>query len=303
MFLFPGQGSQRSGMLRSLPAEDSVVSGVYSEVKETLGLDPLYFDAEEKLLSTAYAQVGLLISSVISARRLQAKGVTPDFVAGHSVGTFSAAVVSGVLSFKQALSVVHERGVLMEKAYPHDFGMAALTGMSERKLNAALEVFNQTHEKVWLSNVNSGYQMVVSGRKVDLLSLIRQLEGSGIRKAKMLNVAVPSHCPLLQAVSDALKQQLEAMDLKEPAIPYGANYTGRVLRTMAGIREDLYKNVAATVRWHDVTSVIYEMGARLFIEMEPSGVLSKIAEENFPDAEIIMVEGGDPDAITWLINH
>jgi len=301
VFLFPGQGPQRSGMLRDLPIGESIVFDVYTEVKETLGQDPLSFDSEEKLRSTIYAQLCLLISSVISARRIQAKGITPDFVAGHSLGAFSAAVISGVLSFRQSLLLVQDRGILMEKVCPHGYGMAALTGMSESRLNTILDLFNRTHETIWLSNVNSADQMVVAGKTVDLLALMGELAANGIRKTQLLNVAVPSHCPLMQEVSDELKKRLEAMELKEPGISYGANRTGRVLRTMDLIREDLYKNVAATVRWHDVTTVIYESGGRIFIEMEPSGVLSKITEMSFPEAKVVSVAGGDPDTIAWLL--
>jgi malonate decarboxylase epsilon subunit len=300
VFLFPGQGSQRTGMLRNLRGEDAIVSDVYDQVRETLRQDPMDLDSEEKLSSTVYAQVCLLISSVISARRLQARGVSPDFVAGHSVGSFSAAVISGVLTVGQALSIVHERGVLMEKAYPHDYGMAAFTGMSEQALDTALGLFARAHGRVWLANVNSADQMVVAGKTVDLVALIRQLEGSGIQKAALLKVAVPSHCPLMQGVSDALQEKLEGMELKDPFLPYGSNHTGRVLRTSDAIREDLYKSVAATLRWHDVTSVIYELGARLYIETEPSGVLAKIAAKSFPEAKVVQVNGGDPDATAWL---
>src|SRR6187402_3745757 len=99
---------------------------------------------QEKIRSTVYAQLSLLIASVISARQLQKKGAIPDFVAGHSVGAFSAAVIAGVLSFKQALTLVHTRSLLMEKAYPHEYGMAALTGVSETAINNRLMKFNRT---------------------------------------------------------------------------------------------------------------------------------------------------------------
>src|SRR6202012_1993497 len=109
VFLFPGQGSQKAGMLEHYALSDQIVDTVYSETKEQTGLDPVDMDAAQRLRSTVYVQVCLLIAGVISARRLQAKGLTPDFVAGHSVGAFAAAVIAEVISFKQALSLVRTR--------------------------------------------------------------------------------------------------------------------------------------------------------------------------------------------------
>ena len=302
VFLFPGQGSQRAGMLKEYSSGDIIVSDVYTDAKEILGQDPAYLDTEEKIRSTVYAQLSLLIASVISARQLQKKGARPDFVAGHSVGAFCAAVIGGVLSFKQALTLVHTRGLLMEKAYPHGYGMAALTGISETALNKTLSKFNLIHETVYLSNVNAADQMVVSGNLSDLQTLIRQMENSGIRKAKLLNVAVPSHCPLLNNVASALQEQLGKMELQQPSIPYASNHNGRVLRDRDAIREDLYKSIATTLRWHDATSLIFELGGRIFIEMEPSGVLSKIAASTFPDAKVLSLGDGNMDTVSWLWN-
>ncbi|HTI94319.1 MAG TPA: malonate decarboxylase subunit epsilon [Puia sp.] len=306
VFLFPGQGSQKPGMLNSVASTDTretgedIVSAVYADVKEILGQDPQILNSEESLRSTVYAQICLLISGVISARKLQARGVRPDFVAGHSVGAFAAAVVSGVLSFKNALSLVHTRGLLMEQAYPNGYGMAALTGISESALRSVLNLFNRTHDTIYLSNVNAADQQVVAGRLTDLLELMREMETKGIRKALLLNVAVPSHCPLLNQVADTLKAQLERLVLNEPSIPYASNHNGRILKTRDAIKEDLYKSIATTVRWYDATSLIYELGGRIFIEMEPSGVLARIATSTFPEAKVLAAE--DQDTTVWLWN-
>ena len=296
VFLFPGQGSQKPGMLDGFPS-----SSFYTDAKEILGQNLEYLDSEENLRSTVYAQICLFIAGVISASKLQTKGVHPDFVAGHSVGAFAAAVISGVLSFKNALSLIHTRGLLMEQAYPHGYGMAALTGISERTLQTALDLFNRTHDTIYLSNVNAADQQVVAGRLTDLQELIAQMEEMGIRKAQLLHVAVPSHCPLLNNVADSLKTQLEELELNEPSIPYASNHNGRVLKTMDAIKEDLYKSVATTLRWYDATSLIYELGGRIFIEMEPAGVLAKIATSTFPEAKVLIAE--DMDTTAWLWNR
>jgi len=300
VFLFPGQGSQRPEMLDSFSTADAIAADVFSDVKEILGEEARDLDSEQRLQSTVYTQLCLLIASVISARELQAKGVRPDFVAGHSVGAFSAAVVSGVLSFKQALSLVHTRGQLMEQAYPQGYGMAALTGISESALQNILVAFNRDHGTVYLSNVNAADQQVVAGRLSDLQQLITQLETGGIRKAQLLHVAVPSHCPLMSGVSGQLEQALGQLRLQEPAIPYASNHTGRVLRTSDAIRTDLARSVATTLRWNDATSLIYELGGRIFIEMEPSGVLAKLAASTFPEAKVLSLTSGETDTTAWL---
>ncbi|HMI63970.1 MAG TPA: malonate decarboxylase subunit epsilon [Puia sp.] len=295
VFLFPGQGSQKPGMLDGFPS-----SSFYKDAKEILGQNLQSLDSEENLRSTVYAQICLLIAGVISARKLQTKGVHPDFVAGHSVGAFAAAVISEVISFKQALSIIRTRATLMEQAYPRGYGMAVLVGMTEAALQKTLTVFNRDHDTVYLSNINSPDQLVVSGKLSSLEGLIQQLQQRGIRKAQVLDVAVPSHCPLLNGVSETLKARINQMELHEPVIPYASNHNGRLLRTKDAIGMDLCKSIAAPVRWYEATTLLYELGARLFIEMEPSGVLSKIAGCTFPEAKVLSFEANDTDTITWL---
>jgi len=300
VFLFPGQGSQKAGMLQHYSLNDPIVSTIYSEAAEQTGLDLTAMDSAKQLRSTVYVQVCLLIAGVISARRLLAKGLTPDFVAGHSAGAFAAAVIAEAISFKQALSLICTRATLMEQAYPRDYGMAALVGMTEAALQKFLTVFNMDHNTVYLANINAPDQLVVSGKLPSLEQLIQQLQRRGIRKAQLLDVAVPSHCPLLNSVSATLKAQINQMELHEPVIPYASNHNGRLLRTKDAIGMDLYKSIAAPVRWYEATTLLYELGARLFIEMEPSGVLSKIAGSTFPEAKVLSFETNDTDTITWL---
>jgi malonate decarboxylase epsilon subunit len=299
-FLFPGQGAQKANMLQGYSLADAITKEVFLQTEEQTGLNPLSLDTEEQLLSTVNTQLCLLIAGVISARRLQAKGVSPDFVAGHSVGAFAAAVISGALTYQQAVSLVHLRATLMEQAYPQGYGMAALTGLSETTVKQTLDVFNREHTPIYLSNINSRDQLVVSGRLSDLEELIRQLQATTIKKAQLLHVSVPSHSPLLNKVATALKTALDQFDLAEPLMPYISNHTGRLLKTKEAIRTDLYKSIAATVKWYDGTTLLYELGCRLFIEMEPSGVLAKIAEVTFPEANVLALSPDNMESVTWL---
>lgn len=303
VFLFPGQGSQTAGMLHSIPEDNELVVRIFKETEEILGVAAHKLDTPEKLSSTQYVQICLLIKEVISAKKLIENGIRPDYLAGHSIGAFSAAVISGVLSFKQALKLVDLRGRLMQEAYPENYGMVATVGFTESRLRKHLDIHNQTHQMLYLANVNAADQQVVAGEKSSLTALIQSLQKAGISRAKLLNMSVPSHCLLLDSVSEALKDQLDALTLKEPQIPYVSNHTGRLLKTAEAIKKDLYISVSNTVKWFDGTSLLYELGARCFIEMEPSGVLSKIATSTFPEALVLPVEENGTDKVVWLWNN
>lgn len=289
-FLFPGQGSQQPGMLSGLPYGDPEVGPLILAAENILQQKISSIDTSEALSSTVNVQLALLISGVISAKRLLSHGVIADFVAGHSIGSFSAAVVSGVISFEEAIKLVHTRAQLMEQAFPTGYGMAALVGFTKNRLIPYLEAHNKINSKVYLSNINAKDQLVVSGELQSLDSLISELQKAGIQKTKILDVRVPSHCKLLGGISDALKKQLGEIKLKTPLIPFASNTTGRLLKTADAVGTDLSSGISSPVEWYDATTLIYEMGTRIFIEMEPSGVLSKIAASTFPEAKVISLE-------------
>ncbi len=281
---------------------DPHVKQIFAEAEESLKMPVYTLDTAEKLASTAYVQVCMLIAGVISARRLIDKGIKTDFVAGHSIGSFSAAVISGVLSFSQALPLVYTRGLLMQQAYPHGYGMAALVGLSELRVQQYINEHNKTHAAIYLANVNTADQQVIAGEIESIKIFIDSLQTHGIRKAQILNMSVPSHCLLMNSVSQALREKLSALDLKEPTIPYASNHSGRLLKTAEAIREDLWISVSRTVRWYDAMGLLYELGSGIFIEMEPSGVLSKITESCFPDAKVISMQEAHIDSVSWLWN-
>ena len=289
-FLFPGQGSQQPGMLNQLPVNDPDVAMIFSEAENLLHQEISEIDNSVSLSSTINVQLSLLIAGVISARRLSARGVVADFVAGHSVGAFAAAVFSQVISFEQAINLVHNRARLMELAFPAGYGMAALVGFSLNRLKPFLDDHNNMYSTVYISNINAADQLVVSGEISSIKLLIESLQRAGIQKAKILDVKVPSHCPLLNSVSDSLNQQIGAMEMKNPIIPFASNTSGRLLKTGEAVGQDLAQSLSATVKWDDATTLLYEKGTRIFIEMAPSGVLAKIAASTFSEAGILMVD-------------
>lgn len=287
-FLFPGQGSQCPNMLHQLPAHPEVAA-LLQEANEILGGDVLLYDQAEQLQSTVAVQISLFLSGVATARVLRAEDVVPDMAAGHSVGAFAAAVVAGALPFEEALLLVKLRGELMEQAFPQGYGMGVVLGMNERQLTSIVGKLTAPEAPVFVANVNAPDQIVVSGSLSGLERLLATVRTAGARKAKLLNVSVPSHCPLMKQVAAEFAKALEPVSFSNPRIPYAGNFTTRPLRAAQAIREDLANSISSPVRWHEITTLFYEMGARLFIEMLPGHVLTDLAAQTFSGARAISI--------------
>lgn len=285
-FLFPGQGSQYLGMLGHLP-KHSEVSAILQEASALLGENVLAYDQAKSLQSTVSVQLALFLASVAAARVLLAEGAAPDMVAGHSVGAFAAAVVVGAVAFEDALLLVKLRGELMERAYPHGFGMGVVLGMSLPKLTSILDVIASPEEPLFIANWNGPDQITVSGSLHSLENLFGAVRAAGARKAMLLNVKVPSHCPLMNEVACELAEAMRGVAFSQPRIPYAGNYTTRTLYTADAIRDDLAKSIAAPVHWHDLMTLFYERGARLFVEMPPGRVLTDLMTKAIPAARAV----------------
>ncbi len=276
--LFPGQGSQEPGMLRDLPQHPEVARTL-DEASSVLGEDVLEGDDEDRLGSTETVQVGLLVCGVASARLLLAEAAV-GYVAGHSVGAFAAAVVGGALDFGDALEVVRLRGRLMAEAFPEGYGMVAVEGLTGRAVEALAADARSEGREVYLANVNSRTQTVLAGENGALKRAAAEALEAGARRTERLDVAVPSHCPLLSGVSEELARALGAVTVEDPGPVYVANRSARAVRTAAGVREDLAKGVMSPVLWDDATSLMAELGCSLFVEVLPGRVLSGLAAQS-----------------------
>lgn len=287
-FLFPGQGAQVPGMLHTLPKHPAIARTL-DEVSESLQQNVLELDTAEALRSTVSVQLALLTSGVAVARALNQEGVKPFAVAGLSAGSFSAAVVAGVLSLADAVRLVKQRGEMMARLYPRGYGLAVIIGLNEAQVSNLVEQVHSTTAQVYVSDINAPRQIVIAGSDEAIDQVLENARESGARRAERLDVAVPSHCPLLEPVAEALEESLGAMDLHPPKSIYVGNMTGRALRSAAAIAEDLANNIAHGVRWYDATTVLTELGCRLFLEMPPGHVLSRLAGEAFPEVRPISI--------------
>ena len=287
-FLFPGQGSQVPGLLHSLP-DHPVVKQTLSEASHVLDRDVRELDSTEALQSTVSVQLALLTAGVATARALAEEGVKPEAVAGLSVGAFAAAVHSGVVSFSQSIQLVRQRAEMMMGLYPTGYGLAAIVGLSEGQVSALVEEAHTGQTPVYVGNINAPRQIVIAGSDEGMARVLEAARKIGARKAERLQVSVPSHCPLLEPVASELRAALSGMVLERPRLIYVGNVKARALRAADAVAEDLASNIAHAVRWYDATTVLEELGCRLFLEIPPGHVLSDLARESFPEVKTLAV--------------
>ena len=299
-FLYPGQGAQIPGMLHQLPGQ-ARGNETLQEASQVLGHDVLTLDTEQALASTVPVQLALFVSGVATTRILQAEKIQPKVVAGLSVGAFAAAVAAGSLAFRDALPLVKLRAELMEKAYPRGYGLSVVVGLNEQQLSKIVSEIDKPESPVFLANLNAPTQIVIAGSDSGMEGVLHRAKNEGARTAKRLSVSVPSHCILLKSVADELTHRMTTIEIKTPEIIYISNRRARALRDPEGIREDLATNVAHAVRWHDATTIAYERGVRLFVELPPDHTLTDLASAGFPDARSIALGDAQFDAAVKLI--
>ena len=287
-FLFPGQGSQAPEMLHMLP-DHPAVRRTFDEVNQCLSQNVLDLDSDTALQSTLSVQLALFISGVAMSRVLVEGGVQPEAVAGMSVGTFAAAVQSGTISLSDAVHLVRQRAGMMMKLYPKGYGLGAIVGLTERQVAALVGEVHTPQTPVYVANINAACQIVIAGSDEAIDQVLRAAQKSGARKAERLPVSVPSHCPLLEPVAEALTERLRTMTLQPPNLIYVGNVSARPLRSAEDIAVDLAGNIAHGVRWQDATTVLEELGCRLFLELPPGHVLTELAREAFPNVRTVAV--------------
>jgi malonate decarboxylase epsilon subunit len=287
-FLFPGQGSQFPGMMHVLP-DHPAIARTLDEVSEILGTDSRELDSAKSLQSPVSVQLALLASGVAVARSLTEEGVEPGAVGGMSAGAYSAAVACGALNLADGVRLVKRRAEMMVELYPKGYGLAAIIGLNEQQVSLLVQEIYSEHTPVYVANINAPRQIVISGSDEGMNRVLQTALKSGARKAERLDVATPSHCPLLQPVADALETSLQTIHLRPPKMVYLRNVTGRATRNAEVIAEDLASNIAHGVRWYDMTTVMEELGFRIFLEMPPGHVLSVLANDAFPDVQTLAV--------------
>ena len=276
-FLFPGQGSQFAGMGKSLAETYSEASAIFAAADEALGfaLSRLCFEGpEEELKLTENQQPALLTVSTAAHVVLRGKGVTPDYVAGHSLGEYSALVAAGSLAFADAVRLVRKRGQYMQEAVPAGVGaMAALLKLPDGKLDAILAEAAQG-EIVTAANLNSPDQIVIAGNAGAVARAMELAKAAGAKRAIPLPVSAPFHCPLMRPAQERLKTDLDATQFRDLDVPLMNNWQAREVRSGAEARQGLYQQVPNPVRWSESMRALAAAGVTRFIEVGPGAVLT-----------------------------
>jgi [acyl-carrier-protein] S-malonyltransferase len=276
-FLFPGQGSQFAGMGKSLAASYAEAARVFEEADDALGfsLSKLCFEGpEDQLKLTENTQPALVAVSTAAYAVLAARGLQPDYVAGHSLGEYSALVAAGSLQFSDAIRLVRKRGQYMQEAVPSGVGaMAALLKLPIDKLDAVLSEAAQG-EIVTAANLNSPDQIVIAGHTAAVARAMELAKAAGAKRAISLPVSAPFHCPLMKPAQDRLRPDLDAAEFADLRMPLINNWQAREIRTGAEAREGLFHQVPNPVRWSDSIRHLSGAGVTRFIEVGCGAVLT-----------------------------
>ncbi|HID63273.1 MAG TPA: ACP S-malonyltransferase [Anaerolineae bacterium] len=281
-FLFPGQGSQYVGMGRNLYEAYPEARTTFDQANEVLGfaLSDLCFNGpEETLNDTINTQPAIFVTSVallkvLESNRLQA----PGFVAGHSLGEYSALAAAGAMDFAAGLQLVRERGRLMKEAGERSpGGMAAVLGLEAEAVD---EVCRQAREEtggvIQVANYNSPGQIVISGDFRTRDVAIELAKAAGARRVVPLAVSIAAHSPLMECIADEFRQAVEATEFRRPTVPVVANVSAAPLESVEALREELVQQLTSPVRWVESIRYMTGQGVTKFVEIGPKDVLTRL---------------------------
>jgi len=266
---------------------------VFEEADAALGfaLSEVCFEGPaEELQLTANTQPAILAASAAVAAVLNERGLRPDYVAGHSLGEYSALVAAGALRLGDAVQLVRKRGTYMQEAVPVGQGaMAALLGMEAAPIEGVCREASQG-EVVSPANFNSPGQIVIAGSKPAVTRAVELAKSRGAKRAVMLNVSAPFHCALMQPAQDRLAIDLDMAEIADPQVPLVNNADARIVRSAAEVRDGLKRQVTAPVRWEQSMRILLAKGATLFVEVGPGKVLSGLMRQIDRGVECLHVE-------------
>jgi [acyl-carrier-protein] S-malonyltransferase len=283
-FLFPGQGSQSVGMGKGLYDKFPVARQTFEEANAALGYSILqlcFEGPEEKLKLTEITQPAILTVSIAAQRVLAEKGIAPQFVAGHSLGEYSAHVCAGTLKFSDAVRLVRNRGKYMQEAVPVGVGaMAAILALPIDKLQSVCEqAAQETTEVVSPANINSPDQIVISGNKTAVERAADLAKEAGAKRAVMLPVSAPFHCALMKPAQERLAQDLSQAEFANPKVPVICNVDATAVSSGAVAREKLIRQVTGAVQWVPLIETLIANGVSTFVEVGPGKVLSGLMRQ------------------------
>jgi [acyl-carrier-protein] S-malonyltransferase len=275
-FLFPGQGSQIVGMGKELFEKHAVARQTFEEADDVLGykVSQICFEGpEDQLRLTEITQPAILTVSVAALRVLETRLPKPSYVAGHSLGEYSAHVAAGTISFADAVRTVRHRGKYMQEAVPVGVGtMAAILGMVPEKVATVCDDAAQG-EVCEPANINSPEQIVISGNTAAVERATQLADERGAKRSKVLPVSAPFHCSLMKPAQDRLEDDLDALQMNQPACPVACNVDAEFVTDESKARDALVRQVTGSVKWDQCMRLLISKGVHTFVELGPGKVL------------------------------
>ena len=295
-FIFPGQGSQKTGMLSELIKSELIVRDTFTEASDLLGFDlPELLQPEfgDKLNLTQNTQPVLLTSSVALWRLWKQRTARrPVVMAGHSLGEYSALVCADALSFENALSLVRKRGQYMQESVPSGTGaMAAVIGLADSEVIRLCEEISRDSGRVLsAANFNAPGQVVIAGHYETVRESVSLFKAAGAGKVVELPVSVPSHCALMKPAAESLRQVLNGISFQSPQIPVIQNITSGIEREPSAIRENLIRQLQGSVRWVESINTVINMGINTFYECGPGKVLAGLNKRIDKNSKVVALD-------------
>ncbi|MEH7251274.1 ACP S-malonyltransferase [Neobacillus niacini] len=282
-FVFPGQGSQTVGMGKQLADQYPEVMEYFNKADDTISseLSKLIFEGpQEELTQTVNTQPALLTTSIAILERFQKSAIKPDFVAGHSLGEYTALVAAGALSFEDGVFAVRKRGEFMERAVPNGEGsMAAILGLGREPLSEVTANISESGFPVSLANLNCPGQIVISGSRKGVELASEKAKESGAKRAIPLEVSGPFHSSLMKPAADQLREVLDGLAMKDAVIPVIANVSATPMTNANEMKENLIEQLYSPVLWEDSVVKMIDLGVDTFIEIGPGKVLSGLIKK------------------------
>jgi [acyl-carrier-protein] S-malonyltransferase len=303
-FLFPGQGSQVVGMGKELAAMYPVAQETFDEADTALGykLSQLCFEGpEDQLKLTEITQPAILTVSVAAYRVLESTGITPNFVAGHSLGEYSAHVAAGTLDFQDAVRTVRNRGQYMQEAVP--VGVGAMAAILMLSIDTIREICKEAAqgEVCEPANINSPNQVVISGSKSAVERAAEMCKAKGAKRAVMLPVSAPFHCSLMQPAQDRLAADLKTLTFHPMEVPLITNVDAKLIQSPDDARDALIRQVTGAVQWERSMRELTAKGIKTFVEVGPGQVLGGLMRQIDRAQTCFNVE--DQASLQKLENH
>lgn len=305
-FVFPGQGAQYAGMGRELAQLYPEAAEVFARADRTLGfpLSAMCWEGPDELLrQTENTQPAILATSCAVLAVLTARGLAPDATAGLSLGEYTALIAAGAMTMEEALPLVRSRGRFMQEAAAgRRTAMAAILGLTPETVREVCRAAS-ARGIVEPSNFNSPGQIVIAGDEPAVQDGIARAKAAGAKRAVLLPVSAPFHTSLMLPAADRLKPLLEAVPLREAAIPVVSNVSAEMIRTPGEIRDALTAQVASPVRWDDSVRTMTGLGVRAFIEVGPGSSLSGLIRKTVDGVTILRAEDRATveEAVSWAL--